>query len=98
MGHSFRTQQIFAESRVRDAMTGDGDACFDLGVAFSSGTDGCAIDLIEAHKWFNIAALAGNTRAMECRAEIAEDMTAREIIEAQRQARALLALNIRHAA
>ena len=35
---------------------------------------------------------------MECRAEIAEDMTAREIIEAQRQARAMLGLGQRMAA
>ncbi len=45
---------------------------------------------IEAHKWFNIAAVSGSERAQECRAEIAEDMTAREIIEAQKAARAWL--------
>jgi TPR repeat protein len=98
MAHSFQTQQLFTESRLRDAMRGDADACFALGVSFSAGTDGCDLDLVAAHKWFNIAALGGNTRAMECRAEIADDMTAREIIEAQRQARALLQMNARHAA
>ena len=98
MGHSYQTQRIFEESRTRDAMAGDSDACFELGVSYSAGTDGCALDLIAAHKWFNIAALGGNERAMECRAEIAEEMSAREIIEAQRQARALLAINVRHAA
>jgi uncharacterized protein len=48
------------------------------------------VDLIEAHKWFNLAALSGCTRGQECRAEIALEMTAREIAEAQRQARAWL--------
>lgn len=98
MGHGFRTEEFFRESRMRDAMAGNGDACFDLGVAYSAGIDGCPFDLVSAHKWFNIAALAGNHRAMECRAEIAEDMSAREIIEAQRQARAVLALSVRRAA
>ena len=98
MGHGFRTEEFFRESRMRDAMAGNSEACFDLGVAYSAGIDGCPFDLVSAHKWFNIAALAGNHRAMECRAEIAEDMSAREIIEAQRQARAVLALSVRRAA
>jgi hypothetical protein len=34
--------------------------------------------------------LSGSTRGQECRAEIALEMTAREIAEAQRQARAWL--------
>lgn len=90
MGHSLKTQAFLTESRMRDAMAGDIDACFELGVSYSAGVDGCELDLIEAHKWFNIAAVRGNSRAVECRAEIAEEMSAREIIEAQRQARALL--------
>ena len=98
MVHSLRSQQFLTEARLRDAMAGDIDACFELGVSFSAGADGCPLDLIAAHKWFNIAALGGNHRAMECRAEIAEDMTAREIIEAQRQARAMLGLGQRMAA
>lgn len=98
MGHSFQTQHFFTEARMRDAMAGDSDACFDLGVAYSAGTDGYPLDLIAAHKWFNIAALGGHHRAMECRAEIAGEMSAREIVDAQRQARALLAFNVRHAA
>lgn len=90
MGHSLKTQAFLAESRMRDAMAGDTDACFDLGISYSAGVDGCALDLIAAHKWFNLAAVGGNERAVECRAEIAEEMSAREIIEAQKQARALL--------
>lgn len=98
MGHSLKSQQFLTEARLRDAMAGNIDACFELGVSFSAGADGCPLDLITAHKWFNIAALGGNVRAMECRAEIAEDMTAREIIEAQRQARAMLGFGNRLAA
>jgi len=90
MGHSLKTQAFLTESRMRDAMGGDSDACFELGVSYSAGVDGCQLDLIAAHMWFNLAAVRGNARAAECRTEVAEEMSAREIIEAQKQARALL--------
>jgi TPR repeat protein len=73
------------------AADGDINACFDLGVAYSTGSNGAEWDLIEAHKWFNLAAARGHEEAARCRAEIAFDMTAREIAEAQRRARELLA-------
>ncbi len=69
------------------AATGDMDALFDLGVAFSTGSHGAPCDLIEAHKWFNLAAVGGHEEAATCRAEVSDDMTAREIAEAQRRAR-----------
>ena len=75
--------------RLADAEGGDVDALFDLGIIYSTGR-GVSVDLIEAHKWFNLAALSGCTRGQECRAEIALEMTAREIAEAQRQARSWL--------
>lgn len=69
------------------AAAGDGQAAFDLGVAHATGSHGLAVDLIEAHKWFNLAALSGIDEAAACRADMADDMTAREIAEAQRRAR-----------
>lgn len=78
-------------SRIADAEAGDVDALFELGVTYSTGRGSMAVDLIEAHKWFNLAALSGSRRGQECRAEIAVEMSAREIAEAQRQARAWLA-------
>jgi len=79
---------------------GDDNALFELGCAFSSGSRGALCDLVEAHKWFNLAASKGHEEAQTCRAEVAEEMTAREIAEAQRRARAFLAANAagRHAA
>ena len=70
---------------------GDAGACYDLGVAFSTGSNGAPCDLIEAHKWFNLAAARGHEEAAHCRADISEEMTAREIAEAQRRARQWLA-------
>ena len=83
---------------MRDAAGGDAQARFDLGVAYSCGTGGVDVDLIEAHKWFNLAAQAGSEEGQHCRAEISEEMTAREIAEAQRQARAWIVQTTRRAA
>ncbi|MBX7541358.1 hypothetical protein [Qipengyuania sphaerica] len=66
---------------------GSVDALYDLGVAFSTGSHGCSTDMIEAHKWFNIAASKGHEEAAWCRADVSDEMTAREIAEAQRRAR-----------
>jgi TPR repeat protein len=98
MGNSIQSARFLIESRLRDAARGNMQACYDLGVAFSCGVGGVDIDLIEAHKWFNLSALGGSEEGQACRAEIAEEMTAREIAEAQRQARAWLNLNNRQAA
>lgn len=80
------------------AARGDTEACFDLGVAFSTGGSGAPCDLIEAHKWFNLAAAAGHEEAAWCRAEVADDMSAREIAEAQRRAREWLRAGLRRSA
>lgn len=76
---------------LAEAGMGEARACYDLGVAFSTGSNGAPCDLIEAHKWFNLAAARGHEDAGHCRAEIADEMTAREIAEAQRRARQWLA-------
>ena len=90
MGNSLKSATFLMESRITDAARGDAEALYELGVAYSTGTHGIGVDLVEAHKWFNLAALNGNMLAQECRAEIADEMSAREIAEAQRQARAWL--------
>ena len=89
-GLSAKGAEFLIRSRLADANAGDVDALFDLGLTYSTGRGGISVDLIEAHKWFNLAALSGDTRSQQCRAEISVEMTAREIAEAQRQARAWL--------
>ena len=91
MAISLKSAEFLLRSRLVDAEAGNVDALFDLGVAYSTGRSGTGVDLVEAHKWFNLAALNGCTRGQQCRAEISVEMTAREIAEAQRQARAWLA-------
>lgn len=91
MAHSAKSAAFLIETRIAEAAAGEVRALYELGIAYSTGSGGVGIDLVEAHKWFNLAALNGSAAAQECRADIAEDMTAREIAEAQRQARAWLA-------
>jgi hypothetical protein len=98
MGNSLKSAAYLIESRIADAARGDNEALYDLGVAYAAGSDGFDVDLVEAHKWFNLASLNGNRDAQRCRAEISDEMTAREIAEAQRQARAWLAASSQRAA
>jgi TPR repeat protein len=63
------------------------DTLFDLGLLFASGR-GAPVDLVAAHKWFNLAALKGRTDAIAFRREVAAQMSADEIAIAQREARA----------
>lgn len=49
-------------------------------------------DLVEAHKWLNIAALQGDRDAARQRQDIAGEMTRDEIARALAEARAWLAL------
>lgn len=89
MGSSIAYAASF-QNYIDSARGGDADALLDLGMIFSSGSGGTIVDLVEAHKWFNLAALGGSEEGHYRRAEIAEEMTPREIAVAQKAARAFL--------
>lgn len=91
--HAAPAAMMIAAGTINDA-----EAWFEMGCAASTGGEGCDCDLVEAHKWFNIASAHGHEEAHFCRAEVAEEMTAREIAEAQRRARAFLAETMHRAA
>ena len=91
-------EDLLVANCLAAAAQGDVSAYFDLGVAYSTGSHGAACNLVEAHKWFNLAAVGGHEEAPLCRAEVADEMTAREIAEAQRRAREWLAACTRQAA
>jgi len=80
----------YAEERLDAAEVGTPEALYDLGLIYSIG-QGVEQDLIEAHKWFNLAAIRGLKSAQIDRAEVAEDMDHSQIAEAQRKAREWLA-------
>ena len=62
------------------------DVLFERGLYWSSGRSG-VVNLIAAHKWFNLAALKGRSDAVRMRREVAELMSETEIAAAQREAR-----------
>lgn len=92
------TTDLTVARALAAAAEGDLTSLFDLGVVYSTGSHGVTCDLIEAHKWFNIAAARGHEDAAFCRADVSDEMTAREIAEAQRRARQWLAQDRRRAA
>ncbi len=63
------------------------DVLFERGLYWASGRSGM-VDLVTAHKWFNLAALKGRVDALALRREVAEMMSDVEIAMAQREARA----------
>ena len=63
------------------------DVLFERGLYWASGRSG-VVNLIAAHKWFNLAALKGRVDAIALRREVAEQMSEVEIATAQREARA----------
>ena len=71
----------------RPAPLGDaGERFFEIAMSFTTGSSG-PVDLVSAHKWFNIAATLGNEHAVRLRREIADQMSRTEITTAQRAAR-----------
>jgi uncharacterized protein len=63
------------------------DLLFERGLYWASGRSG-VVNLVAAHKWFNLAALKGRRDAIPLRREVAEMMSEIEIATAQREARA----------
>jgi hypothetical protein len=63
------------------------DVLFERGLYWASGRSG-VVNLVAAHKWFNLAAVKGRVDAIPMRREIAELMSDVEIATAQREARA----------
>ena len=80
---AFETADVAAAGNTPDAL-------FELGLMYGAGRE-VEIDLVSAHKWFNLAAMRGNDEAKRYRMEIAREMSKAEIAGAQRQAREWLA-------
>jgi len=68
------------------------DALFERGLYWASGRSG-VVNLVAAHKWFNLAATKGSADAIRLRREVAGQMSDAEIATAQRAARDWLRSN-----
>ncbi len=85
--------ELTSRDTVEYAPQGGGaDVLFQLGLDYCTGRAGMT-DLVQAHKWFNLAALRGNASAKHYRQDIAGEMTKAQIARAQRMAREWLAVN-----
>ena len=62
------------------------DVLFERGLYWASGRSG-VVNLIAAHKWFNLAAREGMSEAVRMRRELSLEMSTSEIADAQRAAR-----------
>jgi len=78
---------IDIETAMPVAATAIPDVLFERGLYWASGRSG-VVNLVAAHKWFNLAALKGRLDAIAMRREVAEQMSEIEIATAQREARA----------
>ena len=76
--------RLLIESRMGDALHGDAGACFDLGTALACGKR-TRDNMVEAFKWFTLAAQAGYAPAAKSSAMVARDMSASELAEARRR-------------
>ena len=68
------------------AQGGAPDALFQLGLMYCAGRE-VEMNFVDAHKWFNLAALRGNEEAKRYRLELAREMSKAQIALAQRKAR-----------
>ena len=79
----------FTDSEIEEAHAAvraqaNSDDLYKLGLIYSTGE---AVDLVQAHMWFNLAAVRGSESAKECRRELADQMSRDEVASAQKQAR-----------
>lgn len=68
------------------------DIFCEMGLMYATGR-GCAVDLIAAHKWLNIAAIKGSERAAALRADLAAAMNKSDLATALRAAREWMTLH-----
>ncbi len=66
---------------------------FRLGLIYSTDLEDRGPDFVEAHKWFNLAAMMGSLPAKTYREEIKVEMSHEDVTLAQRAARGWLAEN-----
>lgn len=77
-----RIEEILQAERIPTA-----DEMYRMGIAASTAMDGGEVDLVAAHKWFNLAALQGNEDAAFYRKQLTLEMDPKDIAAAQRDAR-----------
>ena len=80
-----------AHAALRDGFKAED--LFRLGLMYATENDGRGANYVEAHKWFNLAAMMGSQPAKAYRAEITSEMSDAEVSHALKNARAWLSKN-----
>jgi len=78
------TDSEIAEVHEAVRREGDSENLYKLGLIYSTGQE---LDLVQAHMWFNLAAVRGSEAAKESRRELADQMSKDEIAAALTRAR-----------
>jgi len=86
MGRKDKELYGYVAERLAQAEAGRAEALYDLGLLYSTG-QGVDQNYVEAHKWFNLAAIKGVNRATVDRLEVAQELDKRGMAKAQRLAR-----------
>lgn len=86
MGQSAEARSLEIEKRLAATQIDEAEIFFELGLIYATGVE-VERDLVEAHKWLNLAVMRGHRGAQQERAELAGEMTSSEIAHAQRIAR-----------
>jgi TPR repeat protein len=81
-----RDDAAAANWTLKLAERGHASSQYGIGVRYATGW-GVPQDYVLAHKWYNLAAAAGDQDAAESRNDLASKMTAAQIAEAQKLAR-----------
>lgn len=85
-----RKNQDKAGGAAEASILSNPEAFLRLGRRYAAGQDG-PLDLVEAHKWLNIAVMLGSDDAGELRHEVAAEMTKAQLAQALAGARAWFA-------
>jgi uncharacterized protein len=91
MGTDMGRQMMKNEAGISIAAA-TADDLLEIGMMYCIGRE-VALNLVAAHKWFNLAALKGSESAKQYRCEISREMSPADVAAAQRQARDLLTLH-----
>lgn len=78
------------EAGYLGSQTANADIFFDLGMMYATGRT-VPVDLVAAHKWFNLAALQGREAAKRHREDVAAELSPAQIATALQAARSFLA-------
>ena len=81
------TETRMERQRLLPGPDATGEELLELGVLYSTGRDGAAIDYVLAHMLFNLAAMRGSAEARLLRRELSDVMDREDVAQAQRGAR-----------